>query len=418
MAKALTLVGAAITATLCSASLMDTHSFEPPFNHIDPSGARSVSKDWKIGGVASVNTNFMRLTPDRQSKKGSVWSRKPLGVTTFSSVFTFRISGQGKKFFGDGMALWFMQQPYYVEGEFHGSIERFTGFGIIFDTFKNTETLAFHRDISIVYNDGDKTQAFMIEKKQGCDANIRYHEERGDFSVSSSSRAKVVVMDGTSVSVLIDAKNDGNFAQCASMELPLAKDWSQNAYVGVSASTGQLADNHDVLSLVTYSDIGAHEHALAVKAATPAFARGYGMSEERFERLEDTVATLLDKLEFLEHHLEHELAAVDDHTKVTVEKLKARESTSEGRLDDLEKKIKESLGKDVTSKILSMSASIDQKVAEKIATVEAQVGASIKGAVSGVGGWKLPFFVLFAMMAASVFGLYQWYQKLKKTHML
>jgi mannose-binding lectin 2 len=198
----------------------------------------------------------------------------------------------------------------------------------------------------------------------------------------------------------------------------LVKDWALNAYMGVSASTGQLADNHDVLSLVTFSDIGAHEHALAVQAATPAFSRGQGVTEERFERLEDMVATLLDKLEFLEHHVEHELAAVDDHTKVTVEKLKARESTSEGRLDELEKKIKDSLGKDVTGKIHSMSASIDQQLAERVAKVEARMGASIKGAVSGAGGWKIPFFILFAMMAAAGFSLYQWYQKLKKTHML
>jgi len=51
-----------------------------------------------------------------------VWSRKALGTSTFSSVLTFRISGQGKKFFGDGMALWCMQQAYYVEGDFHGSV--------------------------------------------------------------------------------------------------------------------------------------------------------------------------------------------------------------------------------------------------------------------------------------------------------
>ncbi len=109
------------------ASRLDSHSFEPPFEHVDPSGSKSISKDWKIGGVASVSNNFLRLTPDRQSKKGAAWSRKSLGVTTFSAVFTFRISGQGKKFFGDGMALWFINQPYYVEGDFHGSVERFTG---------------------------------------------------------------------------------------------------------------------------------------------------------------------------------------------------------------------------------------------------------------------------------------------------
>jgi|MDSY01.1.fsa_nt_gb hypothetical protein len=45
---------------------MDMHSFESPYTHVDPSGTKSVSKDWKTGGVTTVNTNFVRLTPDRQ----------------------------------------------------------------------------------------------------------------------------------------------------------------------------------------------------------------------------------------------------------------------------------------------------------------------------------------------------------------
>lgn len=133
------------------------------------------------------------------------------------------------------------------------------GFGVIFDTFKNTETIGLHRDISLVYNDGSQSQSVMLEKKEGCDAAIRYHESRGDFTVESSSRAKVVVTDGTHVSVMIDGKNDGTFVHCASMHLPLTPEWARTAHVGVTASTGQLADNHDVLSLVTFSDAAAHE---------------------------------------------------------------------------------------------------------------------------------------------------------------
>lgn len=75
-----------------------------------------MSKDWKNGGVASVSQSFVRLTPDRQSKKGAVWSRKSLGTDTFSTILKFRISGQGKKFFGDGMALWVMQQGQFSRG--------------------------------------------------------------------------------------------------------------------------------------------------------------------------------------------------------------------------------------------------------------------------------------------------------------
>jgi len=50
------------------------------------------------------------LTPDRQSKKGALWSKKALGVSEFSAIVKFRISGQGKNFFGDGIGLWMVQQ--------------------------------------------------------------------------------------------------------------------------------------------------------------------------------------------------------------------------------------------------------------------------------------------------------------------
>ena len=40
------------------------------------------------------------------------------------------------------------------------------------------------------------------------------------------------------------------------------------------------------------------------------------MSSARFERLEDKVSELVEKLDYLSHHMEHELAAVSDHNKV------------------------------------------------------------------------------------------------------
>ena len=60
----------------------------------------------------------------------------------------------------------------------------------------------------------------MLEKKEGCDANIRYHEERGDFSVDSMSRAKIVLEDSKKVTVMIDARNEGELVECASWNCP------------------------------------------------------------------------------------------------------------------------------------------------------------------------------------------------------
>jgi len=412
----------ASVARLGWAAKLEQHTFQPPYSAVDPSGRKIVSREWKSGGVATVNSNFIRLTPDRQSKKGALWSRKSLGTDNFSMTLKFRISGQGKKFFGDGMALWVMQQAYYVEGDFHGSVERFTGFGVIFDTFKNTETLSYHRDVSLVYNDGEKTTEVMLENKEGCDASIRYHEERGDFSVESASRAKVIVENGRQITVLVDPSNDGTFTRCIQAELPLDQNWARQAHVGVSASTGQLADNHDVLELVTFDNAAEHDEHEALQLSTPKFTRGEGMTEDRFHRLEDVLNSLLQKLEVLEHHVEHELVAVEDHIKVAVGKIQAQEAISEGRIDELEKKVVDNVRGDLNQRIGQLESSIDESIGHRINSVEnvlnTRISETVADSAQGDGGWKLPFLFLFCCMIAAAVGLYLWYKQLKKTHML
>merc|ERR1711879_827377 len=138
-------------------------------------------------------------------------------------------------------------------------------------------------------NDGTQSGETMLERKEGCDANIRYHEDRGDFSVDKASRAKIVVEGGKRITVLMDERNSGEFTSCLSAELPFEPDWSRQAHLGLSASTGQLADNHDVLSLITYSNPQKHAEDEALMLMTPRFARGEGIMEERFQRLEDSV---------------------------------------------------------------------------------------------------------------------------------
>lgn len=183
----------AVATYICKAEKLDFHTFEPPFNDVDHAGQRMVSRHWRPSGTAVVQNNFVRLTPDRQSKKGALWSRKALGVPSFSCILKFRISGQGKNFFGDGIGMWIVQQGYYSEGSLHGFQEKFVGIGLIFDTFKNTESLSAHRDVTILINDGEKTWEMMTEEVKGCNINVRYHAERADFSVTDAARAKLIV---------------------------------------------------------------------------------------------------------------------------------------------------------------------------------------------------------------------------------
>ncbi len=122
---------------------------------------------------------------------------------------------------------------------------------------------------------------------------LRFHEGRDDFNAADvKSRLRVVVTDGWKVTVGVDAAGSGSWVSCVS-ETPLAglpEAWAAlpegssmcvcarisrrpagmlagaprgfarvthaprrrtaARYVGVTATTGQLADNHDVLSLV------------------------------------------------------------------------------------------------------------------------------------------------------------------------
>ena len=52
----------------------------------------------------------MRLTPDRQSRRGGIWNVKPWfhGEKThaFEAIIQFHVHGQGTKLFGDGFAFW------------------------------------------------------------------------------------------------------------------------------------------------------------------------------------------------------------------------------------------------------------------------------------------------------------------------
>ena len=124
---------------------LDGLSFQGPFKSVDSKGQRQVSNGWRVSGSTVVNQNFVRLTPDRQSKRGALWSVGSINTPKLGGILKFRISGQGSQFFGDGIALWITSDAAWREGEFHGTQERFNGVAVIMDTFKNLEYAFAHR---------------------------------------------------------------------------------------------------------------------------------------------------------------------------------------------------------------------------------------------------------------------------------
>lgn len=55
--------------------------------------------------------------------------------------------------------------------------------------------------------------------------------------------------------VMIDENSRGIMSSCINTDIDLPADWWKTVYIGVSASTGDLADNHDILEIQTYKGV-------------------------------------------------------------------------------------------------------------------------------------------------------------------
>ena len=63
-----------------------------------------------------------------------------------------------------------------------------------------------------------------------------------------------IVVEDRHLAVYVDPRNRGEWEECVMIEdMPLPEGWAREAHVGLTASTGQLVDNHDIISLVTYA---------------------------------------------------------------------------------------------------------------------------------------------------------------------
>ena len=79
------------------------------------------SHRFDFGGSAIINTNkHIRLTQDRKSQAGWLWSRLPLTPSNFEVEFEFRVDGKSNNLYGDGFAMW-LTSDRAVQGPVFGS---------------------------------------------------------------------------------------------------------------------------------------------------------------------------------------------------------------------------------------------------------------------------------------------------------
>ncbi|OAX84394.1 hypothetical protein ACJ72_01226 [Emergomyces africanus] len=221
---------------------------DPPQPYLD---SESGNRWFDFGGDTVIRADrYIRLTPDHQSRQGWLFSRVPLTATNWQIEVEFMIHGEGN-LHGDGMAIWLTKERA-TKGPVFGFVDKFDGLGIFFDTYKNNRASVSFPYVMAMRGDGktayDQANDGKANELDGCSA-------RGLRGASIPTKARITYFQDKSLSVDLQYKSDFSWTPCftieASEEQPI--NVPTVSYLGVSAETGELSDNHDIISINTYS---------------------------------------------------------------------------------------------------------------------------------------------------------------------
>ncbi|XP_069140123.1 vesicular integral-membrane protein VIP36-like [Argopecten irradians] len=208
-------------------------------------GSGSSMSLWDFVGSTLVTNNYVRLTPDHQSRQGAIWNTQACNTRNWELHVQFAVHGSGTTLFGDGLAIWYAKEKNRLGGVF-GNADFFSGLAIFLDTYSNHNGPHNHEHpyISAMVNNGsmsyDHDRDGTHTQLAGCEAKFRNKDHSTYLAIRYHDNILKVSMD-------IDNKN--GWKECfevRGIKLPLGY------YFGASAATGQLADNHDIISMKLY----------------------------------------------------------------------------------------------------------------------------------------------------------------------
>ncbi|XP_063310024.1 protein ERGIC-53 [Pelobates fuscus] len=199
---------------------------------------------WTHTGNAIPGADQIRITPSLKSQKGAVWTKTAPSFENWEVEVTFRVTGRGR-IGADGLAIWYTTNQG-LDGNVYGAADSWNGLGVFFDSFDN-DGKKNNPTILIVGNNG---KLLYDHQNDGASQALSYCQR--DFrNKPYPVRAKITYYQKT-LTIMINNgftpdKDDYEFcAKVDNMVLP------PQGFFGISAATGGLADDHDVLSFLTF----------------------------------------------------------------------------------------------------------------------------------------------------------------------
>ncbi|QIX01315.1 hypothetical protein AMS68_006832 [Peltaster fructicola] len=278
MTRPLSWLGTLLLATLAPSNAQDaansdvnaiqlrTHSLQAPYLDSDMQ-----SRWFDFGGSTIVRADqYIRLTGQQPSQSGWIFSRVPLTATNWEVEIEFNIHGTGS-LWGDGMAIWFTKERG-EQGPVFGMKDYFEGLGIFVDTYKNDRPGVVFPYVMAMLGDGktkyDKDNDGRANELGGCSA-------RGLRNAEIPTRMKITYFQDQNLVVNLGYKKENHWTNCfevKDVKLP------QVVFLGLSAETGELSDNHDIIKVETknlYSPSGQ-------KSSTPGPAGSKDYSRDKY----------------------------------------------------------------------------------------------------------------------------------------
>lgn len=247
---------ACLFVTLCvltSRSLADDQDFAEEFLKREYSLSKpyrglgfSSSSQWDLMGTAMVTPDHVRLTPDLPSRQGAVWSRIPFFERDWELKVHFKIQGQGKKHLnGDGMAIW-LTKDRMQNGPVFGSMDKFIGLGIFVDTYPNADKTHDRTFPYVSVMLGNGTLSYDH------DSDGRHTEVGGCTAMTRNAIYDTFLLVRyvkNRLTLAVDVDGQQEWKECADitgLRLPTGY------FFGASSATGDLSDNHDIISMKLY----------------------------------------------------------------------------------------------------------------------------------------------------------------------
>ncbi|VDL79442.1 unnamed protein product [Nippostrongylus brasiliensis] len=200
---------------------------------------------WMVSGDAIASGDQLRLAPSMRSRKGIAWNKRPMSESeNFQIDVSLKITGQGR-IGADGLAIWYTAQMGAI-GPVFGANDFWTGMGLFLDSFDN-DGQKNNPMIALMVNDGTRSYDHHTDGSQ----QILSSCQRDFRNKPHPVRLRIEYLKNV-LSVFVD---DGmqpvpRYEACIRVEniyLP------RNGHFGVSAATGGLADDHDIIDFSVFS---------------------------------------------------------------------------------------------------------------------------------------------------------------------